>query len=420
MFATGFLGIATLIVIAVLVSTNRKAINLRTVGGALALQIGIGAFVLYVPAGRAILHAMSTGIAGVIDSGRSGVNFLFGNLTNGSLSDTVGFVFAFNVLCLVIFFSALIAVLYHLGVMQIVIRVIGGGMAKLLGTSQAESMSAVSNVFVGQTEAPLVVKPYMPKMSDSEFFAIMCGGMASVAGTVLGGYALMGVKIEFLLAASFMAAPGGLLFAKLILPETEETNYTVEKDMSFGDEKPENVLAAAGQGAMNGLQLAGAIGANLVAMIGLITLVNLILGGVGDFAGFDLSLEMILGWIFAPIAYLLGVPMADIGVAGSLIGKKLVVNEFVAYLDLKNYLVDATAVEMGLPVIQEKTKAIVSFALCGFANISSMGILIGGLGVLAPNRMNFIAKYGPRTLLAATCSNLMSAAIAGIFISLAM
>ncbi len=190
--------------------------------------------------------------------------------------------------------------------------------------------------------------------------------------------------------------------------------------MSFGDEKPENVLAAAGQGAMNGLQLAGAIGANLVAMIGLITLVNLILGGVGDFAGFDLSLEMILGWIFAPIAYLLGVPMADIGVAGSLIGKKLVVNEFVAYLDLKNYLVDATAVEMGLPVIQEKTKAIVSFALCGFANISSMGILIGGLGVLAPNRMNFIAKYGPRTLLAATCSNLMSAAIAGIFISLAM
>ncbi|KZL24565.1 MULTISPECIES: NupC/NupG family nucleoside CNT transporter [unclassified Pseudovibrio] len=420
MFATGFLGIATLIVIAVLASINRKAINLRTVGGALALQIGIGAFVLYIPAGRAILHAMSKGVSGVIDSGRSGVNFLFGNLTNGTLSETVGFVFAFNVLCLVIFFSALIAVLYHLGVMQVVIRVVGGGLAKLLGTHQAESMSAVSNVFVGQTEAPLVVKPYMPKMSDSEFFAIMCGGMASVAGTVLGGYALMGVKIEFLLAASFMAAPGGLLFAKLIMPETKEVNYTVDTSADFGDEKPENVLAAAGQGAMNGLQLAGAIGANLVAMIGLITLVNLILGGVGDLAGFSLSLEMILGWIFAPIAYLLGVPMADIGVAGSLIGKKLVVNEFVAYLDLKNYLVDATAMDMGLPIIQEKTKAIVSFALCGFANISSMGILIGGLGVLAPNRMNFIAKYGPRTLLAATCSNLMSAAIAGIFISLAM
>lgn len=419
MFATGFLGIAALIAIAVLVSTNRKAINLRTVGGALALQIGIGAFVLYVPAGRTILHAMSQGISSVIDSGRSGVNFLFGNLTNGALNDTVGFVFAFNVLCLVIFFSSLIAVLYHLGVMQIVIRVIGGGMAKLLGTSQAESMSAVSNVFVGQTEAPLVVKPYMPIMSDSEFFAIMCGGMASVAGTVLGGYALMGVKIEYLLAASFMAAPGGLLFAKLILPETKDVQHEEVKETSFGDEKPENVLAAAGQGAMNGLQLAGAIGANLVAMIGLITLVNAMLGGVGDMAGFALSLERILGWVFAPVAYLLGVPFADIDVAGSLIGKKLVVNEFVAYLDLKNYLVDTTAVEMGLPVIQEKTKAIVSFALCGFANISSMGILIGGLGVLAPNRMNFIAKYGPRTLLAATCSNLMSAAIAGIFISLA-
>ncbi|KZL22114.1 Nucleoside permease NupX [Pseudovibrio axinellae] len=420
MFATGFLGIATLIVIALLVSTNRKAIKLRTVGGALALQIGIGAFVLYVPAGRAMLHGMSKGIAGVIDSGRSGVNFLFGNLTNGNLSDTVGFVFAFNVLCLVIFFSALIAVLYHLGIMQIVIRFIGGGMAKLLGISQAESMSAVSNVFVGQTEAPLVVKPYMPKMSDSEFFAIMCGGMASVAGTVLGGYALMGVKIEYLLAASFMAAPGGLLFAKLILPETKDVNYKVDKAVSFSEDKPENVLAAAGQGAMNGLQLAGAIGANLVAMIGLIALVNMMLGGLGDIAGFELSLEMILGWVFAPIAYLLGVPMADIGVAGSLIGKKLVVNEFVAYLDLKNYLVDSAAMEMGLPVIQEKTKAIVSFALCGFANISSMGILIGGLSVLAPSRTNFIAKYGPRTLLAATCSNLMSAAIAGIFISLAM
>ncbi|SDR20755.1 NupC/NupG family nucleoside CNT transporter [Pseudovibrio sp. Tun.PSC04-5.I4] len=420
MFATGFLGIIALIAVGYALSTNRKAIKLRTVGGALALQIGIGAFVLYVPVGRTILEAMSHGVSAVIDSGRSGINFLFGNLTNGALSDTVGFVFAFNVLCLVIFFSALIAVLYHLGIMQLVIRYIGGGLAKLLGISQAESMSAVSNVFVGQTEAPLVVKPYMSRMSDSEFFAVMCGGMASVAGTVLGGYALMGVQIEYLLAASFMAAPGGLLFAKLIIPETKDITYTVEKNISFSDEKPENVLAAAGQGAMNGLQLAGAIGANLVAMIGLITLVNLMLGGLGGFAGLDLSLELILGWVFSPIAYLLGVPLADIDVAGSLIGKKLVVNEFVAYLDLKNYLVDSTAIEMGLPVIQEKSKAIISFALCGFANISSMGILIGGLGVLAPSRMNFIAKYGPRTLVAATCSNLMSAAIAGIFISLAM
>ncbi|MGF1756714.1 NupC/NupG family nucleoside CNT transporter [Photobacterium sagamiensis] len=420
MFAVGFLGMATLVGIGVAASTNRKAIKFRTVGAALALQMMIGAFVLYVPAGRSVLNAMSNGVHAVLDSGKAGIHFLFGNLVNFSV-DGIGFVFALNVLPLVVFFSALISVLYYLGVMQYVIRIIGGGMAKILGTSQTESMSAVSNVFVGQSEAPLVVKPYMPKMSDSEFFAVMCGGMASVSGTVLAGYAMMGVDMQYLLAASFMAAPGGVLFAKLIIPETTKTTYTIDHNTHFDGDKPENVLAAAGEGAASGLKLAAAIGAMLIAMIGLVTLVNTILGGASGLVGMELSLEIILGWLFSPLAFLLGVPAADIYIAGSMIGKKIIVNEFVAYSDLSPYLKDAeTVAAAGLHLLEYKSKVIISFALCGFANLASMGILIGGLGTLCPSRVDFIAKYGVRTLIAASCSNLMSAAIAGIFISLAM
>ncbi|ASJ97766.1 NupC/NupG family nucleoside CNT transporter [Shewanella marisflavi] len=417
MFAIGFLGIAALIAIGYLCSVNRKAISLRVVSSAFALQMAIGAFVLYVPFGRATLEGMSHGVHAVLDSGKSGIQFLFGNLVNFSV-EGIGFVFALNVLPLVVFFSALISVLYYLGVMQYVIRIIGGAVSKVIGTSQAESMSAVSNAFVGQSEAPLVVKPYMPKMSDSEFFAIMCGGMASVSGTVLAGYAMMGVNMEYLLAASFMAVPGGILFAKLMVPETEQPTYTISNSITFTEKPPVNLLAAAGEGAMSGLKLAAAIGAMLIAMIGLVTLVNTILGGVGDMFGMTLTLELILGWIFSPLAFLLGVPLADIGIAGAMIGKKLIVNEFVAYSDLSPYLQDpALVAQAGLQVLDEKTKVIISFALCGFANIASIGILIGGLGTLCPSRTDFIAKYGVRTLIAASCSNLLSAAIAGIFIS---
>ncbi len=312
MFAAGFLGMAALILIAVLASTNRRAIRLRTVGLALALQVAIGALVLYVPLGRRALEGMAHGVDAVLASGKAGIHFLFGNLVNFSV-DGIGFVFALNVLPLVVFFSALIAVLYYLGIMQVVIRIIGGAMARLLGTSQTESMSAVANVFVGQSEAPLVVKPYMPRMSDSEFFAVMCGGMASVSGTVLAGYAMMGVDMQYLLAASFMAAPGGILFAKLIIPETSQPDYVFDNSIQFDGKKPENVLAAA-------------IGAMLIAMIGLVTLINTLLGGVGEMVGMPLSLELMLGWIFSPLVFLLGVPLADIGIAGAMIGKKLVVN----------------------------------------------------------------------------------------------
>ena len=353
MFAIGFLGIAVLLGIALLASDNRKAINLRTVGTAFLLQFCIGAIVLYVPWGVKILEAMSHGIHAVIDSGKAGIHFLFGNLVNFSV-DGVGFVFALNVLPLVVFFSALISVLYYLGVMQYVIKIIGGAMAKLLGTSRAESMSAVSNIFVGQSEAPLVVKPYMSKMSDSEFFAVMCGGMASVSGTVLSGYAMMGVDMQYLLAASFMAAPGGVLFAKLILPETKALTYSIDSSSSFEEKKPENVLAAVGEGAASGIKLAVAIGGMLIAMIGLVALVNMILGGVGSIFNVELSLELILGWIFAPLAFLLGVPIVDIGVAGSMLGKKIVVNEFVAYADLAPYLNNAEAISAGLSTLQEE------------------------------------------------------------------
>ncbi|MBY6186673.1 NupC/NupG family nucleoside CNT transporter [Marinobacter hydrocarbonoclasticus] len=420
MFAIGFLGIAVLLLVGLAVSTNRRAINLRTVSLAFVMQMAIGALVLYVPAGRKALEALSHGVHAVLDSGKAGIQFLFGNLVNFSV-EGIGFVFALNVLPLVVFFSALIAVLYYLGIMQFIIRTIGGLVAKALGTSQAESMSAVANAFVGQSEAPLVVKPYMPKMSDSEFFAIMCGGMASVSGTVLAGYAMMGVDMQYLLAASFMAVPGGILFAKLIVPETTTPDYVVEKSTHFSEKRPENLLAAAGEGAASGLKLAAAIGAMLIAMIGLVTLVNTMLASVGDLVGMELSLELILGWVFAPLAFLLGVPMEDIGIAGALIGKKLIVNEFVAYSDLSPYLKDIDAVvAAGQHMLSEKTKVIVSFALCGFANIASIGILIGGLGTLCPSRSDFIARYGVRTLIAASCSNLMSAAIAGIFFSLAV
>lgn len=419
MFAMGFLGIAALLGIALAISGNRKAIKLRTVGMAFLLQFIIGALVLYVPWGMKVLEVMSHGVHAVLDSGKAGIHFLFGNLVNFSV-EGVGFVFALNVLPLVVFFSALISVLYYLGVMQYVIRIIGGALAKLLGTSKAESMSAVSNVFVGQSEAPLVVKPYMPKMSDSEFFAVMCGGMASVSGTVLAGYAMMGVDMQYLLAASFMAAPGGVLFAKMILPETETPTYSIDSSVNFEEKRAENVLAAAGEGAASGIKLAVAIGGMLIAMIGLVALVNVMLGGLGSIFDIKLSLELILGWIFAPLAFLLGVPIADIAIAGSMLGKKIVVNEFVAYSDLAPYLQSSEEViKAGLPVLHDKTKIILSFALCGFANIASMGILIGGLGSLCPSRMDFIAKYGVKTLVAATCSNLMSAAIAGIFITLA-
>ena len=406
-------GMVVLLALAVLLSDNRKAINLRTVGGAFAIQFLLGAFVLYVPWGRDILGGVSGAVQNVIDYGNEGIGFLFGNLVNFSV-EGIGFIFAFKVLPTVIFFSALISVFYYLGVMQVVIKVLGGGLQKVLGTSHAESMSATANIFVGQTEAPLVVRPFVPKMTQSELFAVMCGGLASVAGGVLAGYAAMGVPLEYLIAASFMAAPGGLLFAKIIKPETEEPINQMNAADEAEDEKPANIIDAAAGGAAAGLQLALNIGAMLLAFVGLIALANGLLGGVGSWFGMEnLTLELILGYVFQPLAFLIGVPWADANVAGSFIGQKLIVNEFVAYLNYVPYLGDAAPV-----ILADKTKIIISFALCGFANLSSVAILLGGIGSMAPTRRHDIARFGMKAVAAGTLSNLMSATIAGLFFSL--
>ena len=403
------LGIVVLLVIAVLFSNNRKAINLRTVLGALAIQIGFAALILYVPFGRDALQATANGVSNVIAYGNEGINFVFGGLANPS---NVGFIFAVKVLPIIVFFSGLISVLYYLGIMQAVIKVIGGALQAALGTSKAESMSAAANIFVGQTEAPLVVRPYIKNMTQSELFAIMAGGTASIAGSVMAGYAGMGVPLTYLIAASFMAAPAGLLFAKILFPQTEQFN---DKQPETDDsEKPTNVLEAMAGGASAGMQLALNVGAMLIAFVGLIALINGILGGVGGWFGYgDLTLQSIFGWIFKPLAYLIGVSWDESAIAGQMIGMKLAVNEFVGYLEFAKYLQPDTAV-----VLSEKTKAIITFALCGFANFSSIAILIGGIGGMAPNRRGDVARLGLKAVVAGTLANLMSATIAGLFIEL--
>ena len=403
------LGIVVLLVIAVLFSNNRKAINLRTVLGALAIQIGFAALILYVPFGRDALQATANGVSNVIAYGNEGINFVFGGLSDPS---NAGFIFAVKVLPIIVFFSGLISVLYYLGIMQVVIKVIGGALQAALGTSKAESMSAAANIFVGQTEAPLVVRPYIKNMTQSELFAIMAGGTASIAGSVMAGYAEMGVPLTYLIAASFMAAPAGLLFAKILFPQTEQFN---DKQPETDDsEKPTNVLEAMAGGASAGMQLALNVGAMLIAFVGLIALVNGILGGVGGWFGYaDLTLQSIFGWIFKPLAYLIGVSWDESAIAGQMIGMKLAVNEFVGYLEFAKYLQPDTAV-----VLSEKTKAIITFALCGFANFSSIAILIGGIGGMAPNRRGDVARLGLKAVVAGTLANLMSATIAGLFIEL--
>ncbi|WP_461536735.1 NupC/NupG family nucleoside CNT transporter [Spongorhabdus nitratireducens] len=397
-------GMVALMAIAFLLSDNRKAINLRTVGGAFAIQAGLGALVLYVPAGREMLLAVSEAVSNVIGYANNGIGFLFGDLGKFKL----GFIFAINVLPIIVFFSSLVAVLYYLGIMQKVVSILGGGLSKLLGTSRTESLSATANVFVGQTEAPLVVRPYISKMTQSELFAVMCGGLASVAGAVLAGYASMGVELKYLIAASFMAAPGGLLMAKIIKPETETPHDGGAEDMEE-DDKPANVIDAAASGASSGMQLALNVGAMLLAFIALIAMVNGLLGWTGGLFGMpELSMEMILGWVFAPIAFLIGIPWSEAIAAGSFIGQKLIVNEFVAY---------AGFVEVR-DTFSAHSQAIITFALCGFANLSSIAILLGGLGCMAPNRRGDIARMGLKAVAAGTLSNLMSATIAGLFLSL--
>jgi len=407
----GVIGIFVLLAIAYGLSKSKKSINIRTVGFAFLLQILLGAFVLYVPFGKDVLTTITASVQSVIDSAKVGINFLFGGLgTDAMFENGVGFVFAVRVLPNIIFFSSLIAVLYYLGIMQWVIRIIGGSLQKLLKTSKPESLSATANIFVGQTEAPLVVRPYIAKMTQSELFAIMVGGLASVAGSIMAGYAGLGIDLKYLIAASFMAAPGGLLMAKIIYPETEPEKILQDSiDFDEGDDKPANVIDAAATGAASGLKLAVNVGAMLLAFIALIALLNTIVGGISGLFGYQgITIEFLLGYLFAPFAYIIGVPVSEMLQAGSFIGQKIVVNEFFAYVNF---------VEIK-DTLSPATQAIVTFALCGFANLSSIAILLGGIGSMAPSRRHDIAKLGVHAMLAATLANLMSAAIAGVFISL--
>ncbi|WP_106477178.1 NupC/NupG family nucleoside CNT transporter [Phytohalomonas tamaricis] len=408
----GLIGIAVILLIAFALCENRSAIRYRTVILAFAIQAGLGLFVLYVPFGRHLLLGMSSGVQSVLDAGNAGISFLFGGLASDQMFEVFGnggFVFALRVLPIIVFFSSLIAVLYYIGVMRWVINILGGFLQKVLGTSRPESLNAAANIFVGQTEAPLVVRPFIATMTRSELFAVMTGGLASVAGSVLGGYAALGVSLDYLIAASFMAAPGGLLMAKLMIPETEKAYQKLDDVEAKIENKAANVIDAAAEGASSGLQLALNVGAMLLAFIALIALVNIILESAGNLFGFDgITLQLLLGYCFAPLAFLIGVPWNEAITAGSFIGQKLVLNEFVAYV--------------GFAQVQEQlsqhTQAIITFALCGFANISSIAILMGGLGVLAPERRSDVARLGVKAVIAGTLSNLMSATLAGIFLVL--
>ncbi|WP_059103160.1 NupC/NupG family nucleoside CNT transporter [Shouchella shacheensis] len=404
-FLWGFIAIIVLLGIAVLFSSNRKAIRVRTVVGAFALQFLFAVLVLYTTWGQATLEFVTGVVSQAIGTSSAGIDFLFGGVYQ---AEGIVSVFAFEVLPVIIFFSALISILYHFGIMQLVVRFLGGGISKVLKTSKVESIGASANIFVGMTEAPLAIKPYIKNMTASEMFAIMVGGMSTVAGSVMVGIAAMGIPLDYLIAASFMSAPAGLLMAKIMMPETElsetRNEISLERDKSAA-----NFIDAASKGTTDGLKLAANVGAMLIAFISLIALVNLFLGFLGGLMGVgDLSLEMMLGYVFAPLAFLVGVPWQEAVMAGSFIGQKTIVNEFVGFAALSE------AIDLGN--VSPRTEVIASFALCGFANLSSIAILLGGLGGLAPERRPFIAKYGPKALLAATLVNLMNAAIAGMLV----
>ena len=397
------LGIAILLLIPYLLSENRRLINTRTVAGALLLQILIGALTLYSETGIAILNYCSAAVGSVLENAQGGIEFVFGEV--GTLE--FGFIFAFQVLPIIVFFSSLVSLLYHIGLMGWVIKLVGGALGAILHTTKAESTSATANIFVGQTEAPLTIRPYLESMSHSELFSIMVGGLSTVAGSVLVGYSLLGVDMNFLIAASFMAAPGGILMAKLMIPEMareskEEQNFKIEI------EKHTNAIEAAAVGATRGMQLAINVGAIVLAFVGLIALTNSLLEGLGNQFNIDnFSLDIILGYLFKPVAFMLGIPWSEAQLAGNLIGQKLVFNEFLAY---------ATFTEE-IENFDTKSQAIITFALCGFANFSSIGIILGGLGSMIPSRKSEIAQLGIKAVCAGFLANLMSAAIAGFFLS---
>ena len=404
--AFGLIGVFLILLMAWIFSENKKAISIRTVLVCFALQVLIAVLVLYVPFGQNLLTGMSDLVITLLSYADVGINFVFGGLA----SENIGFSFLIRVLPVVIFFAALMEVMYHLKVMQFVVRHAGRAICRLTNSRPVESLNVVANIFVGQTEAPLSLKPYLPSISRAELFTIMVSGMASIAGTVLAGYIQLGIKPEYLIAACFMSAPAGLLMAKIIMPSNaEDFNKPVDEVFDLADDREHaNVILAAAVGAQNGMKLAVNIGAMLLAFVSLIALLNGLLGWAGGFFGADsLSMQTILGFIFAPVMLVLNVPWSEAQQAGAIFGEKIVLNEFIAYISLV-YVQDQ---------LSERTVVILTFALCGFANFSSIAILLGGLGALIPDRMSEMAKMGIKAVFAASLANLMNAALAGILIS---
>ena len=412
-------GMALILAIAILLSSNRRAIRFRVVGAAFALQASVAALVLYTSTGKVVLNAASSGVSNLLGYSAKGTQFIFGPLASPEIG---GNSFAIAALPVIIFFASLISILYYLGIMQYVIRWIGGGLQKITGISKVESLCAAANIFVGQSESPLVIRPYLAGLKPEQLFCVMTVGMAGVAGTILAAYASMGIRIDYLLAAAFMSAPGGILMAKIMMPDVpavalaeggpalanphpDDEPVMVHDD---GEEKPANIIMAAAQGAQTGVRLAVAVGAMVLAFVALVALANGILGGIGSWFGLpDLSFQQIVGYVFAPVMFLIGVPWQEALQAGGLFGTKIVLNEFVAFIDLG-----------ALKELSAPTVGIVTFALCGFANFSSIAIQMAVTGSLAPNQRPMIAKLGLKALAAGSLANLMSAALAGLFLSL--
>jgi CNT family concentrative nucleoside transporter len=408
----GIAGILVILGIAFALSTNRKAIRLRVVGAAFALQAAIAWLVLWTSWGRAGIGTLSAGVGDLLGYATQGTEFLFGPSASNPLAHT----FAIAALPVIIFFASLVAILYYLGIMQRIVRWVGGAIGWVTGISRVESLSAAANIFVGQSESPLVVRPYLAALPPSRLFTVMTVGMAGVAGTILAAYAsLLGASyLPYLLAAAFMSAPGGILMAKMIMPDdpadsdkVEDTKVDVAETFEEG-QQPANIIMAAAQGAQTGVKLAVAVGAMVLAFVALVALANGLLGGLGNLVGIpNLSFQRIIGYVFQPVMFLIGVPWREAGTAGGLFGTKLVLNEFVAFIDLG---------KMDAATLSQRSREIVTFALCGFANFSSIAIQMAVTGGLAPNQRPVIAKLGLRALLAGSLANLMSAALASLML----
>lgn len=402
------LGILLILGIALALSSDRGAIRPRVVGAAFALQAGFAALVLYVPSGNALLQGISGGVSALLGYAHAGTEFIFGPLAKPEIG---GNSFAIAALPVIIFFAALISVLYYLGIMQLVITWIGGGLERIIGISKVESLSAASNIFVGQSESPLVIRPYLAALTPSQLFCLMSVGMAGVAGTILAAYASMGIRIDYLVAAAFMSAPGGIVMAKIIMPDPRDQILFEPAVVALADdeERPANVIMAASQGAQTGVRLAVMVGAMVLAFVALVALANGVVGMVGGWFGYpEATFQLLLGYVFAPVFRLLGAPTWDEAlIAGGMFGTKVVLNEFVAFIDLG-----------AARQLSPATIGIVTFALCGFANFSSIAIQMAVTGSLAPNQRPVIARLGMKALAAGSLSNLMSAALAGLFLSL--